>query len=99
MIEQEPVSEQAFREFRDAFVDGEVAGLAEYGVHLTTWNGRSAFRDAMGELADASKYLTQLEAERNDLAAALREYGRHLPTCESARGCSCGFLTATTKLR
>lgn len=41
-------------------------GLETYGVPLMTFNGRDALDDALAELLDAMKYITQYETESGD---------------------------------
>ncbi len=41
---------------------------------------------------------TALTAQRDELLAALREYGGHLENCFSAINCDCGFTAARAKL-
>jgi len=62
----EPVSPSAREAFLEAFDDGEQKGMEEYGTPLKTFNGRDAAVDAMGELADAAKYVRQLQMELRD---------------------------------
>ena len=54
----------------------ERKGIATYGISLTTFNGRSALRDAIEESLDQTQYLMQEVMEREaletKLAAALR---------------------------
>ena len=62
----EPVSPSAREMLLEAFDDGERKGVKEYGTVLETFNGRDAAVDAMGELADAAKYVRQLQMELRD---------------------------------
>lgn len=49
--------------YQGTFVRQIGKGLEKYGVALTTFNGRSAAKDAIEELVDLSVYLTQLQME------------------------------------
>jgi hypothetical protein len=39
----------------------------------------------------AGNWIAEIEAERDAMVAALRKYHAHLPDCNLARPCSCGF--------
>jgi len=50
-----------------------VKGYEKYGVHLTSFNGRDAAKDAFEEMVDLAQYVKQLELERNAFAFLLWE--------------------------
>lgn len=51
----------------------ERKGIATYGTSLTTFNGRSALRDAIEESLDQTQYLMQEVMEREALEAKLAD--------------------------
>jgi len=48
-------------------------GLETYNTPLMTHNGRDAGQDALDELVDAGRYITQLRMEKEALEARVRE--------------------------
>lgn len=73
----------------------ERKGIATYGNSLTTFNGRSALRDAIEESLDQTQYLMQEVMEREALEAKLAAALRLLSSLEWCWGegaCPCcGF--------
>lgn len=67
----QPVNERNKSEFETTFTKQLQKGMDKYGVPLTTFNGRSAVKDAFEELVDLSAYLTQLGIERQALLEIL----------------------------
>lgn len=50
-----------------------VRGLRTYGTPLQTFNGRDALRDAIEEVIDLGKYLTQEWLERQAMAVRIHD--------------------------
>lgn len=66
-----------------------VATGAEFDGHGAPGSPAGFDAAALAQRVDAARDLAQLLQTSRDLRRALRQYGRHLPICASARGCSC----------
>lgn len=65
---QELVYGKAIQEVAETAERQYEKGYAKYKVHLTTFNGRNAAKDAFEEMVDLAQYVKQLELERDALA-------------------------------
>ena len=76
------VTEKALFDFIDTYNAQEVAGKNKYGQLLQAANGRDAYTDILQELADATKYASQMNFEMQALILYIKnlELHREIPS-------------------